>query len=66
MVRCCTHHRCALAFGTLAYGGPMALDRALAFSVLAATMVLFIWGRLRYELVAVLALLAAVVTGVVP
>ena len=60
------HHRCALAFGTLAYGGPMALDQALAFTVLAATMVLFIWGRLRYDLVAVLALLAAVFTGIVP
>jgi di/tricarboxylate transporter len=44
----------------------MALDQALAFTVLAATMVLFIWGRLRYDLVAVLALLAAVFTGVVP
>jgi di/tricarboxylate transporter len=44
----------------------MALDQALAFTVLAATMVLFIWGRLRYDLVAILALLAAVFTGVVP
>ena len=44
----------------------MALDQALAFTVLAATMVLFIWGRLRYDLVAVLALLAAVFTGIVP
>jgi di/tricarboxylate transporter len=44
----------------------MALDQALAFTVLAATMALFIWGRLRYDLVAVLALLAAVFTGVVP
>src|SRR5688572_2712057 len=44
----------------------MALDQALAFTVLAATMVLFVWGRLRYDLVAVLALLAAVFTGLVP
>ena len=44
----------------------MAFDQALAFAVLAATMVLFIWGRLRYDLVAVLALLAAVFTGIVP
>src|SRR5687768_6522912 len=44
----------------------MAFDQVLAFVVLAATMVLFIWGRLRYDLVAVLALLAAVFTGIVP
>jgi di/tricarboxylate transporter len=44
----------------------MAFDQVLAFAVLTATMVLFIWGRLRYDLVAVLALLAAVFAGIVP
>src|SRR5829696_9607855 len=44
----------------------MPLNQVLAFSVLAATMVLFVWGRLRYDLVAVLALLAAVFVGIVP
>ena len=44
----------------------MMLDQALAFTILAITMVLFVWGRLRYDLVAVLALLAAVFTGIVP
>jgi di/tricarboxylate transporter len=44
----------------------MALNQALAFDVLATTMALFIWGRLRYDLVSVLALLAAVSTGIVP
>ncbi len=44
----------------------MALNQALAFAVLAATMALFVWGRLRYDLVAILALLAAVFTGIVP
>lgn len=44
----------------------MALNQALAFAVLAATMILFIWGRIRYDLVAVLAPLAAVFTGIVP
>ena len=44
----------------------MTLDQMLAFGVLALTMALFIWGRIRYDLVAVLALLAAVVVGVVP
>jgi di/tricarboxylate transporter len=41
-------------------------DQALALAVLAGTMAVFIWGRLRYDLVAVLALLAAVFTGIVP
>jgi di/tricarboxylate transporter len=44
----------------------MARDQAVAFAILAATMILFIWGRFRYDLVAVLALLAAVFTGIVP
>jgi di/tricarboxylate transporter len=38
----------------------------LAFGILAAMMALFAWGRLRYDLVAVLALLAAVLSGIVP
>jgi di/tricarboxylate transporter len=42
------------------------LDQILAFSVIGCTMALFIWGRLRYDLVAALALLAAVLLGVVP
>jgi len=44
----------------------MTLDQALAFTILATAMILFIWGRFRYDLVAVLALLAAVFTGIVP
>ena len=43
----------------------MTTDQALAFAVLAGMMLLFIWGRLRYDLVAILALLAAVAVGVV-
>ena len=35
------------------------------FAVLGGTMLLFIWGRLRYDLVAILALLAALATGIV-
>lgn len=38
----------------------------LAFAILAAMMAMFVWGRLRYDLVALLALLAAVLTGIVP
>jgi len=38
----------------------------LAFGILAATMILFVWGRLRYDLVAILALLASLAAGTVP
>jgi di/tricarboxylate transporter len=38
----------------------------LAFGVLAGMMLLFIWGRLRYDLVAIVALLASVILGIVP
>jgi di/tricarboxylate transporter len=44
----------------------MTVDQILAFSVIGCTMALFIWGRLRYDLVAALALLASVLLGVVP
>lgn len=41
-------------------------EQALALGILAATFVLFIWGRWRYDVVAVLALLAVVLTGLIP
>ena len=44
----------------------MTLQQILAFSVIAGTMALFVWGRLRYDLVAGVALLVAVLIGVVP
>jgi di/tricarboxylate transporter len=44
----------------------MTLQQILAFSVIAGTMALFVWGRLRYDLVAGVALLVAVLVGVVP
>jgi di/tricarboxylate transporter len=44
----------------------MTIAQSLAFGVLAATMALFIWGRLRYDIVAVLALLASIAVGIVP
>lgn len=43
----------------------MTFDQIALFLILAVTMGLFIWGRLRYDLVAVLALLTAVYLGVV-
>ena len=44
----------------------MTLDQGLAFAIVAAMMGLFVWGRLRYDLVAMLALLASVAVGIVP
>jgi len=44
----------------------MTTDQTLAFAILGATLVLFVWGRWRYDIVAVFALLAVVFTGLVP
>src|SRR6056297_2975694 len=38
----------------------------LVFSILGATMGLFLWGRLRHDVVALAALLASVIAGLVP
>jgi di/tricarboxylate transporter len=42
------------------------LDQALAFGILGATVGLFLWGRIAYDLVALLALLAGVLVGIIP
>ena len=44
----------------------MTLDQGLAFGILGATVALFLWGRIAYELVALLALLAGVLVGIIP
>src|SRR5918997_6501709 len=44
----------------------MTLQQGLAFAVVIGMMALFVWGRLRYDLVAMLALFASVVVGIVP
>src|SRR5690349_2361131 len=44
----------------------MTSDQLLAFGVIAAMMVMFVWVRIRYDLVAGLALLVASLVGVVP
>jgi di/tricarboxylate transporter len=44
----------------------MTVPQFLAFSIIAVTMGLFVWGRLRFDLVALLALLAGIVSGIVP
>lgn len=44
----------------------MTFEQGAVFAIIFCAMVLFVWGRLRYDLVAVLALLAGVFVGVVP
>ncbi|HET6621250.1 MAG TPA: SLC13 family permease [Dongiaceae bacterium] len=43
----------------------MTLDQGLAFAIIIGAMGLFVWGRPRYDIVACLALLASVATGLV-
>ncbi|HUS10958.1 MAG TPA: SLC13 family permease, partial [Pyrinomonadaceae bacterium] len=44
----------------------MTLQQAMAFALMGGAVLLFIWGKLRYDLVAILALVAGVLTGVIP
>ena len=44
----------------------MTLPQALTFSIVGGAVLFFAWGRFRYDLVALVALLAGVVAGVVP
>jgi len=44
----------------------MSADQMIAFAVLGATLVLFVWGRWRYDIVAIFSLMAVVITGLVP
>ena len=44
----------------------MSTDQGILFALLAFVFTLLIWGRWRYDLVAFVALLAALLTGVVP
>jgi di/tricarboxylate transporter len=41
-------------------------QQILALATIVAMMALFVWGRLRYDLVAVIALIAAYLVGIVP
>ncbi|MCQ8239750.1 SLC13 family permease [Rhizosaccharibacter radicis] len=43
----------------------MTTDQALAFGIIGCTVALFVWGKLAYDLVAILALCAALLTGLV-
>ena len=44
----------------------MSLHQGLAFAIIGGTMALLVWGRLRYDLVALTSLLAALACGIVP
>ena len=44
----------------------MTAPQLLIFAILTATMALFLWGRFRHDIVALLALMACVVAGLVP
>ena len=44
----------------------MTTEQGIVFAVLGATLALFIWNRLRFDVVAMLALLAIAITGLVP
>ena len=41
-------------------------DQSIVFLLISATLVLFIWGRVRYDLVAFMALIAGTLVGVIP
>jgi len=43
----------------------MTLDQAFAFAIILGTIGLLIWDRVRYDLVALLALLASITCGIV-
>jgi len=53
-------------FSSLFGGRGIALQQIIVFGVLALTLVLFVWGRWRYDVVALLALLAVTITGIAP
>lgn len=44
----------------------MTLEQGIVFAVLGATLGLFVWNRLRFDVVSMLALLAVAVAGLVP
>jgi len=47
-------------------GTRLTFEQGLSFAVLAGVMGLFVWGRWRYDLVAVIGLLAGLLVGVIP
>ncbi|HEX2255772.1 MAG TPA: SLC13 family permease [Afifellaceae bacterium] len=47
-------------------GAKLTIDQAIAFATLFAAFALFLWGRFRHDIVAMLALLAVVLAGLIP
>jgi Na+/H+ antiporter NhaD/arsenite permease-like protein len=41
-------------------------DQTIIFAILLATVAMFLWGRWRHDMIAVAALIACVVTGLIP
>jgi len=44
----------------------LTIEQGIVFAVLGFTLVMFVWNRLRFDVVAMLALLAVAITGLVP
>ena len=44
----------------------MTTEQIAAFGIILASLILFVWGRWRYDLVAVAALIVSVIVGIVP
>ena len=44
----------------------MTYDQILVFNVLTFVMIMFVWGRFRYDIVALSSLIIAVIIGVIP
>ena len=44
----------------------MTTEQIAAFGIILASLILFVWGRWRYDLVAMAALIVSVIMGIVP
>ena len=44
----------------------MTTDQLVAFGIILASLILFAWGRWRYDIVAMAALIVSVIAGIVP
>jgi di/tricarboxylate transporter len=44
----------------------MTIEQAFAFGLMGATVALFVWGKLRYDLIALAALVAGALMGIIP
>jgi di/tricarboxylate transporter len=55
-----------IQFRSRSFRTAMTLHQGLAFGLIVATLGLFVWGRLRYDVIALAALITGVLIGVVP